>query len=83
MAKRYHGSYEDKDDVRRLERQDSAMAPSGDGAHAGMPTELVMKAYPKEGNFMPENLDDTIKGVDAQKSADNNMRRKLNVPKKV
>ena len=83
MAKRYHGSYEDMDSVRAQERKDASMVPNGNGAHAGMPTEVVMKPYPKDNSYMPENLDDTIKGVDAQKGMDNSKRRAHNVPKKV
>lgn len=83
MAKRYHGSYEDMDEVRAQERKDASMVPNGNGAHAGMPTEVVMKLYPKADSYMPENLDDTIKGIDSQKSTDNSKRRAHNVPKKV
>ena len=83
MAKRYHGSYEDMDQVRAQERKDASMVPNGNGAHAGMPTEVVMKLYPKDDSYMPENLDDTIKGIDAQKGADNSKRRAHNVPKKI
>jgi hypothetical protein len=83
MPKRYHGSYEDHDDVRRQEKADAGMVPHHGGAHANMPETLVMKQYPKDSDYMPENLDDTIRGVDHQKSEDNSKRRAHNVPKKV
>jgi hypothetical protein len=83
MAKRYHGSYEDRDDVRRQERKDGSMVPNGNGAHAGMPTEVVMKAYSDDNSYMPENLDDTIKGIAAQKGLDNGKKRAHLAPKKV
>ena len=80
---RFHGSYEDRDDVRRLERQDASMVPSGNGAHAGMPTEVVMRAYPDDNSYLPENLDDTIKGIAAQKNLDNSKKRAHLAPKKI
>ena len=80
---RFHGSYEDRDSVRRQEHKDASMVPNGNGAHAGMPTEVVMKAYADDNSYLPENLDDTIKGIAAQKSLDNGKKRAHLAPKKI
>ena len=83
MPKRYHGSYEDHDDVRRMEREDSSLIPHHCGAHANMPETLVMKPFPKEHDYLPENLDDTARGIDHQLNLDNSKKHQHNVPKKV
>ena len=83
MAKRYHGSYEDHDDVRRMEHADSGLIPHHGGAHANMPTELVMKPFPKEHDYLPENLDDTARGIDHQLNLDNSAKHKHLDPKKI
>jgi len=72
MAKRFYseGSYEGKDGVRKQEAADSAMMGSARG-HANMPQEVIMKYYPSKSGGMPENLDDTMKGIDLQMKQDN------------
>ncbi|MCK9570528.1 hypothetical protein M0R72_16390 [Candidatus Pacearchaeota archaeon] len=69
MAKKFHGSYEGMDERRSQERSDAAMMGSARG-HSNMPEEVIMKDYPKPGGYMPENLDDTIKGIDKQIKSD-------------
>ena len=77
------GSYEDRDDIRRIEREDASMVPSGNGAHANMPSELVMKSYGEDDSYLPEGLDDTIKGISAQKNLDNSKKKAHLAPKKI
>lgn len=83
MAKRFHGSYEGKEGKAIQEAADSMMISSGAGAHANMPQEVVMREYPKVGGFLPEGLDDSIKGVDGQVGADNSKKNSKLAPKKV
>lgn len=83
-AKRHHsGHYEGHDSRRHQEMQDAGMIREDHSAIANLPQEVMMKPYPKDGNYLPENLDDTLRGVDGQMSMDNSKRRAHNVPKKV
>lgn len=74
MAKKFYGSYEGIDERRRQEASDAAMMGSARG-HANMPQEVIMKDYPKVGSSMPENLDDTMKGIDKQIKADSSKHK--------
>lgn len=51
------------------ERKDGAMV-SGSTGLAHMPQNVIMKFYPKDGSYMPENLNDGLSGIDNQVSAD-------------
>jgi len=57
--------------------------PSGAGQFANMPQSVVHVEYPKEGNWMPEDLDDSIRGVDRQVGEDKGKRSLHLKPKKV
>lgn len=84
MPKRfYEGSYEGVDSRREQEALDSSMIPNGKGSFANMPQETVMKLYPSVHSYMPEGLDDTIRGVDSQIKLDAKQRAKTFNPKKV
>ena len=76
MAKRHHseGHYAGAEGRRKQEMQDGGMISEDHSAIANMPQNVMMKPYPKEGNYMPEDLDDTIRGVDRQESADDRKR---------
>ena len=52
-----------------MEKSDGGMMGTSSG-HANMPSEVIMKYYPKDGSYLPENLNDGISGVDSQKSSD-------------
>ena len=52
-------------------------------AIANLPQEVMMKPYPKTGPYMPEDLDDTHRGVDEQMDRDDSQRRSHFFPKKV
>jgi hypothetical protein len=97
MAKRYHqskrdrmhessgmkGYYEGANSRRTQEMEDAGMIHEDRSAIANMPQEVMFKTYPRTGPYMPENLDDTIKGVDKQMDMDDSKRREHMVPKKV
>jgi len=68
---------------RRQEMEDAGMIREDHSAIANMPQEVMIKAYPVEKNYMPEMLDDTIRGVDKQMDYDDNKRREHFMPKKV
>lgn len=52
-------------------------------AIANLPQEVMIKAYPKTGPYLPEGLDDSINGVDRQMDYDDSQRRSHFFPKKV
>jgi hypothetical protein len=99
MAKRHHGlpkhaqahlsehkmegHYEDHAHRRAMEAADGAMVPSGAGKFANMPSEVVHIAYPDAHSFLPEHLDDSIRGIDHQIDADNSKKMAKLQPKKV
>ena len=83
--KRHHhtGHYEGKDNRRHEEMMDAGMIREDRSAVANLPQGVEMKPYPKERDYMPEMIDDTIRGVDEQINADNSKRKKDFKPKKV
>jgi hypothetical protein len=69
-------------DMRRgLERPE--MIYEDHRAIANLPQEVMIKAYPKSGPYLPEGLDDTGAGVDRQMDYDDAQRRAHFYPKKV
>ena len=89
MAKRHHNSkhhegfYEGIDERRHQEHADASMIPSGHGSHANMPGEVIMKEYSRPHGYSPENLDDTIHGIDNQIGHDNSQKHRGMKPTKV
>lgn len=92
MAKRHYTSikslkknehYAGESARRTQEMEDGGMLHEDRSAIANMPQNIIMRPYPDNGMYMPEELDDTIRGVDAQINMDDRKRREHNVPKKV
>lgn len=85
MAKRYYneGYYEGETGRRSEERQEGGMLSEDRGSIANMPQNVIMKAYPKKESYLPEDLDDTLRGVDHQIGEDDSKRRSNFAPKKV
>jgi len=91
MAKRYHDGkmlgkheyYAGEESRRHQEMEDAGMIREDHSAIANLPQNVMIKAYPKPDGYMPENLDDTIRGVDGQMAMDNNKRKEHFMPKKV
>ncbi len=84
MAKRhYDGLYEGHAGRRHQEMQDAGMIHENHSAIANMPQEVMIKPWPDAGTYMPEQLDDTIRGVNRQVALDDSKRDKNLVPKKV
>jgi len=52
-------------------------------AIANLPQEVMMKPYPRTGPYMPEDLDDTQRGINEQMDKDDSQRRAHFYPKKV
>src|SRR5690348_7311481 len=51
-------------------------------AIANMPQEVMIKPYPRTGPYMPEDLDDTQRGVNEQMDYDDKQRAEHFYPKK-
>lgn len=94
MAKRHHNSahvyekhssdlYSGYSARRHQEMQDAGMIHENPHAIANLPQEVMIKPYPHVGAYMPEGLDDTIRGVDAQMNYDDAKRKQHMMPKKV
>lgn len=84
-SKRYYadGAYAGEEGKRTQEMQDGGMISEDRSAIANLPQNVVIKAYPMPGNYLPEDLDDTLRGVDGQMSKDNAKRQQIFAPKKV
>ena len=75
--------YAGMDARRRQELEDSGMINEDPRAIANLPQEVMIKAYPKTGPYLPEGIDDTGRGVDMQMDYDDDKRRDHFYPKKV
>lgn len=85
-AKRHYdeGSYAGEQARRTQEMQDGGMIREDRSAVANLPQEVMYKPYPKNRDYLPEDLDDTIKGVDHQiETLDGKKRDRDFMPKKV
>jgi len=93
MAKRYHDGRKEMMEARdyyaghdarmKQEGEDGGMLKSDHSAMANMPQNIIMKYYPKSYGYLPEDLDDTIRGIDKQIGMDDGKRRQHFKPKKV
>ena len=82
-AKRHHdGAYAGHDARRSQEMRDAGMIHEDHSAIANMPQEVMMKPYPKDRDYLPDGLDDTIRGIDSQMDADSPKRKGIFKPHK-
>ena len=77
------GHYEGHAGRRAQELRDAGMIHEDPHSVANLPQHVMYKSYPKNHNYLPEDLDDTIRGIDEQISADNHKRMQHFHPKKV
>ena len=68
---------------RTQEMQDAGMIREDMSQVANLPQGVIMRPYPKNSNYLPENLDDTIRGIDGQIDLDDSQRSRNFMPKKV
>ena len=68
---------------RRQELEDSGMIHEDHNQVANLPQGVMMKPYGYEGGYLPEDLDDTIRGIERQKGYDNKKKLDHLYPKKV
>lgn len=69
--------------MRRGLEVDDEMIHEDHRAIANLPQEVMIKAYPKSGPYLPEGLNDSLSGVDRQMDYDDSKRREHFNPKKV
>ena len=82
--KKVHGEhYSGHEERRKQEREDAGMIHEDHNAVANLPQEVMMKMYPNADYGMPEELDDTIRGIDRQMDKDDSKRKEHFAPKKV
>lgn len=79
----YNDFYAGMDARRRQELEDAGMIHEDQRAIANLPQEVMIKAYPIPGRYLPEGLDDTIRGIDHQIDYDDGKRQSHIYPKKV
>lgn len=77
------GAYEGPESRRRMEMMDAGMIHEDQSQIANLPQNVMIKPYPKNGPYMPDGLDDTIRGVDGQMDYDDRKRAEHFFPKKV
>jgi hypothetical protein len=79
MAKRYggmEGGYEGMADRLEQETKDAGMIRENHAAIANLPQEVMIKPWPMGGGYLPEDLDDTISGVNRQMNMDAPVRKR-------
>jgi hypothetical protein len=67
---------------RRQEMEDAGYLYEDHNAVANLPQGVIMKPYPKTGPYLPEGLEDSIRGIDHQMDYDDSQRRDHFYPKK-
>lgn len=77
------GYYEGHEGRRKQEMRDAGMIHEDHSAVANLPQHVEYRPYPKPRDYMPEDIDDTIHGIDRQISYDNGKRKEHFYPKKV
>jgi hypothetical protein len=75
--------YAGHDPRRRQELEDAGMIREDHSAMSNLPQGVIMRPYPRLGGYTPEDLEDTIRGVDGQIELDNRMKMRHFSPKKV
>ena len=83
LESHYEGSYSGQDARRTQEMEDAGMIREDRSKIANLPQEVMFKEYPKTGPYLPEDLNDDIRGVDRQMNYDDSQRRLHFKPKKV
>jgi hypothetical protein len=76
--KRHHHSMKNMEEHmrRRHEMMDAGMIQEDRSAIANLPQNVKIAPYPKVDEYMPEVLDDTIRGIDMQMRDDNRQRKR-------
>lgn len=77
-----HEYYAGHESRMHQEHEDGGMIREDHSAMANMPQEIIMKHYPKPYDYLPENLDDSIRGIDRLMGENDRVRDRHYKPKK-
>ena len=77
------GFYAGMEPRRRQEMEDAGYIHEDHSQIANLPQGVIMKPYPHTGPYLPEGLEDSIRGIDHQMDYDDKQRRSHFYPKKV
>lgn len=97
MPKRYHHSerdghqparhmdndYSDRDSRRMRERRDASMIHEDHSAPANLPQQVMIKYWENDYGYLPEVIDDTLRGIDKQIRGDDGQLKKGYKPHKI
>jgi hypothetical protein len=76
------GHYEGHKGRRYQEMKDAGMIHEDHSAIANLPQNVMIKDWEHRGSYMPENLDDTARGIDRQMDEDGSKRSRHERPHK-
>jgi hypothetical protein len=83
MMRNYREGYYEGPEMRRhQEMMDGGMIREDHSKIANLPQDVMIKPYPMTGPYVPEGLDDTIRGVDRQMDSDDSKRAEHFFPHK-
>lgn len=82
MMIEHHDYYAGREGRMRQEKEDGDMLREDHNAMANMPQNIIMKYYPKSYGYLPEDLDDSIRGIDEQIRKDDSKRQEHFKPHK-
>lgn len=82
-TERFGEHYSGMESRRFQEMRDAGMISEDHRAIANMPQDVRYHAYPRVYGYLPEDLDDTLRGVDRQMDMDNSQKMRHFFPKKV
>jgi len=74
-GERHNQGHNDMEGRRTEEMEHAGMIREDHRAIANLPQEVMIKPYPMERDYMPEEMDDTIGGVDHQMFVGDNAKR--------
>lgn len=85
MGKERRGMRMEEGDMSRRteEMQEGDMIREDHSQVANLPQEVIMRPYKDSYDYMPEDIDDSIRGVDRQIGMDSSKRDEYYKPKKV
>lgn len=79
----FRDGYDGYESRRKTEMRDAGMIHEDHREIANLPQEVRMESYPKCGPYTPEDIDDTMRGVDRQIDFDDAQKMRHFFPKKV
>lgn len=82
-VKAHDGHYAGMESRRHQEMRDAGMISEDHNAIANLPQEVKIGYYPRPHDYLPDDLDDTLRGIDKQRGYDHSQMMRHYFPKKV